>query len=231
MKAQPRFALLALLAAALAAAPLAAQKPAEGDKTDPAQQRWRDRGVALCVAELRPVQGITPDELEAICGCAIERFTANRAAGALPELEGARRLRGTIGGSVLACAFQQERPELVSAVSRWLANRPPVTPVTPVPTISPLPAPVPAPEADKPESTAVPEAAGPGFSLSDWWGGLAWPRWLSPAGVPLWLVLPLGLLALVLLARLLRRDSSRDLVQPPRHMRRTQARPGPRPSR
>lgn len=224
--------LLAFLAVALAAAPLAAQKPAAGDKTDPAQQRWRERGIALCVAELRPVEGMTPDALESICGCAIERFMANRPAGALPELEGDRGLRGTIGGPVLACAFQQQEPELVSAVSRWLTGRAPATPVTPVPSISPLPAPAPAPEADKPESAAAPEAAaGPGFSLGDWWDGLAWPGWLSPAGVPLWLLLPLGLLALIQLARLLRRDSSRDLIQAPPHMRRTQARPGPRPSR
>ena len=228
MKAQPRFAVLAFLAAALAAAPLAAQKPSEGDKTDPARQRWREQGIALCVAELRPVEGMTPDVLESICGCAIERLTTNRPAGALPELEGGRRLRGTIGGPVLACAFQEEEPELVSAVSRWLTGRQPVTPVTPVPSVSPLPMPVPAPEAGKPESAAMPEAAGPGFSLRDWWDGLAWPRWLSATGLPLWLLFPLGLLALILFARLLRRDSSRDLIQPPRHMRRTTARPGPR---
>ena len=218
-----RLALAAFLAAALAAAPLTAQKPAEGDKTDPAQ-RWRDQGIALCVAELRPVEGMTPEALEAICGCALDRVVTSRPAGALPELGGGR-LRAAIGGQVLACAILQEQPERASAVGRWYADRPPVTPV------SPLPAPAPAPEADKPESAAIPEAAGPGFSLGDWWDGLDWPRWLSPAGLPLWLLLPVGLLALFLFARLLRRDSSRDLIQAPRHMRRTTARPGPRPGR
>ena len=217
MKARP---ILALLAAALAAAPLAAQKPAEEDKTDP-RLRWREQGIAVCVAELSAVEGMTPDALEAICGCAFERLMPNRPTGALPELGGGR-LRGAIGGPVLACAVR-EQPEQASAVARWLADRPPVPPVTP--------APAPEPEPDKPDGAIAPEAAGPGLGLRAWWDGLAWPRWLSGSGLSLWVWLPLGLLVPVLLARLLRRDASRDLIRPPPHMRRTTVRPGPPPRR
>ena len=218
MQARP---LLALFAAALAAAPLAAQKP-EGDKTDPGR-RWREQGIAMCVAELRAVEGMTPDDLEAICGCAFERFMPNPPAGA-PSEPGRDRLRGALGGPVLACAAQQ-RPALASAVARWLADRPPVS------RVSPPPAPAPVVEPDKPESAAAPESAGPGFSLRAWWAGLGWPRWLSGSGVPLWVWLPLVLLVLVLFARRFRRDSSRDLIRPPSHMRRTTVRPGPPPVR
>ncbi len=219
MKAPPSLAALALLAALLAAAPLAAQKPDQGDKPDP-DRRWREPGIAVCVAELSAVEGMTPDALEAICGCALERFAPNRPAGALPELGGGR-LRDALGGFVLACAAQ-EQPELSAAVARWLAERPPASSSSPVLA-------EPAPEADKPESASASEAAGTGSGLRAWWDGLGWPRWLSGSG--LWLWLPLGLLALVLLARLLRRDASRDLIRPPPHMRRTTVRPTPRPRR
>jgi hypothetical protein len=213
----PRFILAGSLAL-LAAAPLAAQKPGAGEEPDRA--RWREQGIPICVAELRTAEGLDPEALEAICGCAFERAPAGRKGGATPTLDGGR-LRAELGGQLLSCAVR-ERPDRASAVARWLTGRssvpPPVT----------VPPPAPPEESDKPSSGPAP-APSPGFDPSAWWDGLALPSWLS--GWPRWAWIPIGLLALLLLASLFRRrEAGRDLTGPPAHMRpggRVGRHPGP----
>lgn len=197
-----RFAFPALLL--LAAAPLAAQKPGAGGDLE----RWRERGVALCVAELGSVDGLSPDALEAICGCTFARLDPPRIDGALPALAPGRPLRQAMGGAVAFCTFERE-PERVQDVARWLAG-------------ADLPAPAPPPPSANPgkpvaSDTGPPSAAAPGFDLSGWWNGLAWPDWLRR--LPNWsLGLPV-LLAFFLLRGRFRRDASGDLSGPPAHMR------------
>jgi hypothetical protein len=202
-----------LAALALAAAPALAQKP--GGDLDPERDHWRGQGVSLCVAALNPLEGVTPDESEAICGCALDRFMASHEAGPLPEL-GEDRLRGVIAGPVLSCTIQQA-PARTAAVSRWMAEQPPVvavplTPLTPIGDVEPE---------KRPDTPARPLP-----DLRTWLAGLSLPRWLSGSGLPLWLWAPLVLLGLALLRALFGRgDGPRDLLGPPPSMR-----PGSRPA-
>lgn len=203
-----RFAFPALLL--LAAAPLFAQKPEAGGEVE----RWRERGVALCVAELRSVDGLSPDALEAICGCAFARLDPPRTGGALPALAPGRPLRQAMGGAVAFCTFERA-PERVQDVARWSAGADPPPPVATPPAPPPAPADPGKPAAA--DEDLPPPAAAPGFDLSAWWNGLAWPSWLS--GLPKWSLGLLALIAFFLLRGSFRRDSSRDLSAPPAHMR------------
>jgi len=202
--------LFAVLLAAFAAAPLAAQKP--GAELDPVREAYRGAGVSLCVAEMNAVEGMTPDESEAICGCALERFMASRATGPLPPLGGGR-LRSEVGGRVLACTFT-EAPNRVAAVSRWTAAAVP-TAVAPPPIAE---APPVADEGGKP--TATEEASEPdGPGLRGWLESLSLPRWLTSSSLPLWVWIPLAVFVFLFLRGLFRRSEGRDLDGPPPSMR------------
>ena len=203
--------LLALVA--LAAAPAPAQKP--GADLDPEREHWRGQGVSLCVAELNPLDGFTPDESEAVCGCAFDRFIAGHQSGPLPELDEVR-LRGAMGGPILSCAIQQA-PARATAVSRWMAERPAVAtvPLTPLAPIG---------DAQPEKRPDAPARSLPDFGT--WLRGLSLPRWLGGSGLPLWLWAPLILLGFGLLRALFGRgDGPRDLLGPPPGMR-----PGSRPA-
>lgn len=195
----------------LAAAPLLAQKPAA--ELDPVREAYRGLGISLCVADLNALEGVLPDESEAICGCALERYMANRPAGALRPLGGGQ-LRSEVGARVLACTFT-EAPNRASAVSRWMAAAAP-------PTVAPPPiaeAPPVADQGGKPTGTAEdPEPEGSG--LRDWWNGLSLPRWLTGGGLPLWVWIPFLVLVFLFLRGLFRRSEARDLDGPPPSMRR-----------
>ena len=187
--------------ALLAAAPLAAQKPGAEEAPDPAREFYRGQGIALCVAELHSTQRVTPDDLEAICGCALDLFLPGRATETLPPLTAAS-IHSTLNAPILSCASDRSRP-LARAIGQRLtqmAAAPPVEVET-------------GPVADKP-------AAAPGFSLQRWWDGLSAPSWLSGSGIPAWgwiILLVCGFLLLRALFR--RRDGRGDLTGPPRHMR------------
>ncbi|HEV2817947.1 MAG TPA: hypothetical protein VGW40_12090 [Allosphingosinicella sp.] len=201
---------LAVLLAALTAAPLAAQKP--GAELDPEREQYRTAGISLCVAELNAVEGVTPDESEAICGCALDRFLASRPAGALRPLGGGR-FRSEVGGRVLACTFSEARSR-TGAVSRWMAG-------AAAPAVAPPPvaeAPPVADEGGKPtETTEAPEPDGPG--LRERLGGLSLPRWLTSSDLPLWVWIPLVVFVFLFLRGLFRRSEGRDLDGPPPSMR------------
>jgi len=204
---------LALLAL-LAAAPLAAQKPGAGDGDGGgARDRYRGQGVSICIAELRTADGLTPDDLEAICGCAFDRYLPGHDAATLPPVAPAT-LRSTLWPHLMSCAADRE-PRLSVAVARRLADSPRALAPSADPAAPPVAAvPVAAgPSADKP-------AGGEGAGLRGWWNGLGAPAWLSESGIPAWgwiLIAALGLLLLRTLFR--RRDGRGDLTGPPRHMR------------
>lgn len=201
---------LAVSFAAFAAAPLAAQKP--GAEPDPVREAYRGLGISLCVAELNAVEGVTPDESEAICGCALERYMADRPAGALRPLGGGR-LRPEVGGRVLACTFS-EAPNRAAAVSHWLAAAPP-TAVAPPPVAE---APPVADQGGKPTETA--DSSEPeGRGARDWLSGLSLPRWLTGSSLPLWAWIPLVVFVFLFLRGLFRRSEGRDLDGPPPSMR------------
>jgi hypothetical protein len=203
----------------LAAAPLAAQKPGADD---PERDHYRGQGISMCVAELRAVEGITPDDLEAVCGCAFDRFMPGRETAALPRI-GPRRMIRLLAGPLVGCAVAQ-RPELGTAVARHVVAAPNA------PAIEPAPPPVAAPTAAADDKRPLdPAAGGPGLDPSAWLDGLSVPSWLTGGRLPRWAWLPLGALALALLGLFFRRrDGDRDLDGPPPHMR---ARTDPPPRR
>jgi len=200
---------LALSAGLLAAAPLLAQKPG----ADPERERYRSQGIALCVGELNALDGVTPDESEAICGCALDRFLASQPGVALASFE-AGQFRSLVGSRVFACTFSQA-PARTEAVSRWLtATPPPLAEAAPPPTT-----PVPAAE----EAGDKPVASEPGesdFDLGAWLSSWSLPGWLSGGSLPLWLWIPLAVFVFLFLRGLMRRREERDLDGPPPWMRR-----------
>lgn len=191
----------ALLAALAAAAPLAAKPPAPADKpraadrSDP-REIYRGRGISVCVAEMRAIPGITPDDLEALCGCAFDRFMPRWPTGALPQLAGGG-LPPALRSELLSCAAGRDS-DLVAAVASRLAE---------LPAVSEAPA------------AAEPGPSESGFDVGTWFEGLTLPR--LPGGFPLWALIPIALIVFVLFRALFRRESGRDLMGPPAHMRRS----------
>lgn len=198
--------------ALFAAAPLAAQKPGADDAGGSARDRYRAQGVSICVAELRTADGMTPDDLEAICGCAFDRYLPGHDAATLPPPVPAT-LRSTLWPHLMSCAADRE-PRLSVAVARRLADSATAaaraaSPVPPPAAAVPIPA---EPAPDKPR--------GQGAGLASWWAGLALPAWIRNSGVTLWGWGIILLLAFMLLRALFRRRDSRgDLTGPPSHMR------------
>lgn len=212
----------ALIAPALllVAGPSLAQKP--GAEADP-RERWRGQGVSICVAEMNAIEGVTPDDSEALCGCAFDRFMPREPTGALPPL-GPGRLRPVIGSELLACAAAQDS-ELVAAVARWQAARPPMGSAPPV-AIAPL-----APDdGGKPsDSEDPPERAA--FDSRTWMDSFSLPAWLTRSGLPLWLWIPLVVFGFVFLRGLMRRPDGKDLIGPPRSLDPSTRRPDLPPPR
>lgn len=199
--------------ALFAAAPLAAQKPGADEVGNSARDRYRAQGVSICVAELRTAEGMTPDDLEAICGCAFDRFLPGHDAATLPP-PGPATLRSAQWPHLMSCAADRE-PRLSVAVARRLADsatasaRTAPEPVRPPAALVPIPA---RPAQDKPVDQ--------GGGLASWWAGLALPSWISNSGVTLWgwaIILTLAFMLLRALFR--RRDGRGDLTGPPAHMR------------
>jgi hypothetical protein len=189
--------------ALLATAPLAAQKPGTDEAPDPARELYRGQGIALCVAELRSTQSVTPDDLEAICGCAFDLFLSGRATESLPPLSPAR-IHSTLNAPILSCAADRS-PRLAGAIGQRLTQMAAAPPV-------------------EFEAQPVPgkPAAAPGFSLQRWWAGLSAPSWLGGSGIPAWGWIILLLCGFLLLRALFRRRDGRGhLTGPPAHMRPT----------
>jgi hypothetical protein len=205
----PFAAALALLAAPVPAAVAPPKPPAEGG-ADLARNEWRGRAIGLCVAAMRSPEGVTPDELESICGCGVDRLMAGQATGALPALapEGV----GTeLRGPLLACV-SDESPAAAAALASRVAGlaQPPQADAEAKPADTALPVSTPAP-AEAPKRSAA--------DLGAWLSG-----WIGESGMPVWAWGALALIAFLLLRGLVRRDARRDLIGPPSSLR-----PGARP--
>ena len=197
------FLLAAAFAALAAAAPLAAKPPAGGGAPD-AGDAYRERGIALCVADLRIVADLSGDDLEGICGCALGRLMDGRPASALPPL-GPGRFRGVIESELLACTSELRPDRTGDIAGRGMA------PPDAAAGVKPVPAPA-GPAADAPKSARA--------------DGGAWLR-ARLAALPIAAWVAIGFLLLLLLGALIRRrDDRRDLLGPPPSMRRVDS---PRP--
>ena len=209
---RPLALLLAAALAAIAAAPLAAKPPAPGGVAD-ARGAWRERGLALCVADLRIVTDLSGDDMEGICGCAFGRFIDRRAASAPPP-RGPEYFRGMMESEIVSCTAEP-RPDR----TREVAGRG-VEPPDVVVEAKRVPAPA-GPAADTP--------SGARFDPGAWLRGLDIRARL--AALPAWAWIAIGVLFLLLIGALVRRrDDRRHLLGPPPSMRSGTA-PPPRPFR
>lgn len=194
------------------AAPLAAKPPAAVGARD-GRDAWRERGLALCVADLRIVTDLSGDDMEGICGCALGRFIDGRAASASPPL-GPEYFRGMMESELVACTAEL-RPDRV----REIAGRG-VEPPDVVVEAKPVPAPA------GPATDASRRAR---FDPGAWLRGLDIRARL--AALPAWAWIAIGVLVLLLIGALIRRrDDRRHLLGPPPSMR-SGAAPRSRPFR
>ena len=202
---------LAALAALPAAKPLPpAESPA--DSAADARLRMRGQGISLCVAELRAVPGLSADDRESICGCAVDR-TLSRLVDR-PDAEARRQ--GVMDMQMVACTAQV-RPERAGDVARRRSAAQPTTP-------PPVAEAVPVVTEGKPEAEAEAPAEDPGGAESGggvwaWVSNLGWPAWLTGASILWWIAGGIFLFGLLLM-KLRRRDPRNDLVAPPAHLRR-----------
>ena len=204
----------AILLALLAAGTLPAAKPlppadAPADAAAANRERLRGQGISLCVEELRAVPSLGPDDLEAICGCAVDR-SLEGAAGDMPV-----RLEPRLEARIISCTAAL-RPPRLSDVAEWRAAR-----VTQGPApVSDVPAMDGKPDAGEEEADAAdPGSAGSGGGLGAWLGNLALPAWLTGASLLWWIALGIFVFGLLIL-KIRRHDPRRDLDAPPAHLRR-----------
>jgi len=218
----------AILLALLAAAALPAAKPVPpGDAPvqDDAQERWRGRGISVCVAELRALPDLGPDDLESICGCAFDRFA--QAGGTTPPPPVERgAMPASLRGPLIACTART-RPDRAGDVARLVTVRPQTIAPTPPPAAE---APLDAKPADEDGDTAPAESqesgeAGGGFR--DWVSTLSLPAWLTGASVLWWIAIGIFVFGLLIL-KVRGRDPRKDLSAPPSYMRRGTPPPPPR---
>jgi hypothetical protein len=209
-----------LLAALVGLGMLVAAKPlppAEGPAETAAQAResWRGQGVSACIGELRAVPGLGPEDLESICGCAVNRQLRMVGDGPMPSVD-PQTFRRAMRGFMISCTSQL-RPERVSDVARLsMAATAPPAPVTEPPPADGKPA------GDE-ETVVQAESDGAGESsgggLWGWLSTLSWPAWLTGASVLWWIAIGIFVLGLLIL-RFRGRDPRNDLAAPPSHMRR-----------
>jgi hypothetical protein len=209
MMRRPAAIILALtaLTALTAAKPV---PPVDGGPGD-ARDSYRGRSVSLCIADLRAVPSLTPDDLEGICGCALDRFMDGRGTAQLPEIVPGR-FRGVMEGPLLSCTARV-RPERMTDVARRITTvpeRPPdvIIPPPPVDTKPPIDEVQPGQENGS--------RSGNGFWA--WLSGLGLPAWLT--GLSIWWMIAIGIFVFgLLIMALRRRDPRKDLSAPPSTMR------------
>ena len=159
----------------------------------------------MCVAQSTIAAEPGGDDLEAICGCAIDRFIEGRGHSALASL-GSGLLRGAIASELAACTAELSPERASDTAGPGVGVKPPAA------------APMPAPPA-----AAAPEGAR--FDPGAWLRGLDIRARL--AALPAWAWIAIGFLVLLLIGALVRRrDDRRHLLGPPPSMRHTIA---PRP--
>jgi len=177
------------------------------------REAWRNQGVPVCVARLRPLRSLTPDDLEAICGCTFDSYLEGHGTNPLPGLE-SDRIPVAMEQPLLNCTGRI-RPEERDAVRQLGA-------------IWPAGSPMIAGDASADNSKPINEAdAGPpaesggddGGGFWDWLRSLRLPDWLTGASALLWVALGILVFGLLVL-KIRRRDPRNDLMGPPSSMRR-----------
>ena len=199
-------ALLAALPAFAAVAPPPPPKPPATDGPDANSESWRGQTIGICVGDMREAENVSPDDLEAVCGCAADRLIAGRRGEALP-VPAPGGIRTLLGGELIACASER-RPAVAAAIARRVAEPPPVLPPSLESKLTEEPGPAP----------AEPPKRG-GGDPGSWFSGLSLPAWLTDSGLPTWAWGMLAVLAFLLIRGLFRRDDRRDLAGPPSSMR------------
>jgi hypothetical protein len=200
---------LALFAAlpVIAAAVPPSGKPVAAGEADSDRDAWRGRAVAMCVSDLSSLEGVTPDEREATCGCTIDRFMAGKRTDDLPAFS-PRDYRMTIGSALLSCASTQ-RIAVVTAVARHLAD---------APMVREPPAPVvadgkPTDAQDQGSAATRPDRPLPDFGT--WLSSLSLPDWVTNSGLPSWAWAILATIAFLVLRGLRRGGDQSDQIGPP----------------
>ena len=210
----------AILLALLAAIALPAAKPMppfDGSGTsgpEDARASYRGQGVSLCVADLRAVPSLTPDDLEGICGCAFDRFMEGRETAQLPAIPPGR-FRGVMEGQLMSCTARV-RPERMTDVARRVTTVPERPPDVVIP-------PPPVDDAKPPVDDVQPageNGARSGDGFRDWLNSLGLPAWLT--GLSIWWMIAIGIFVFgLLIMAVRRRDPRKDLSAPPSTMTRT----------
>ena len=205
------FAVLLIASAGHAAvAPPPPPKPSGDRPVDPDRDAWRAQGVATCVGDMHGAEGVTPEELEATCGCAVDRYMPRMPTGALPALA-AGRARALMASQLALCASDQ-RAAVTTAIARQLAMPSPgdVPPVVASDDSKP---------AEAPPSAPADASKRSGPDVQGWFDGLSLPGWITDSGLPGWAWIVLGFIVFLVLRGLLRGGDQRDLIGPPPHMR------------
>lgn len=213
----------------LAATMLAAAKPVPGEGAvdymapQPSRQAWRSQGIPICVARLRDVRALTPDDLETICGCTFDAYLDGHGTNPLPGLE-EDHLPIAMETQLLSCTART-RPDQRAAVAQINAVWPPgMRPPAPPPELD---ARKPGEDADMGPPPGRGGEEGGGFM--DWVRSISLPAWLTGADMLLWVALGIFVLGLLIL-KLRARDPRNDLLGPPPSMRRgAQPQPPRRP--
>jgi hypothetical protein len=213
-------ALAALLLALPAAKPVSPDEPSGGAAGQPTGQAWRERGVPICVARLRPIRNFTPDDLEAICGCTFDSYLQGHGTEPLPGLE-TDRVPVALEQQLFNCTARtrpDQRGAVVQLGAVWPAGSPMIARERGADSSKPVDDVTAGPPA---ESQAGGESGG-GFL--DWVRSITLPDWLTGAPL-LWVALGIFVFGLLIL-KVRRRDPRNDLMGPPASMRRG-ARPQP----
>ena len=185
--------------AALAAAPALAQKPGVDDLE---RDAYRGRGISLCLVNVAAAEGVSADDAEAICGCALDRFMPRWPTGALPAI-GTSRFQTVMTGDLLSCTAEQ-RPRARRRGRAPPGGAPPPAAAAPPPVAGG------GRQARRCGRRARASSEESGAGLRDWWNGLTLPRWLGGGDLPLWAWVVLALFAFLFL---------RGLPPPPRGAR------------
>jgi hypothetical protein len=207
---------LAALLLALPAAKPAPPDDAQGDAgTQPTSQAWRERGVPICVARLRPIREFTPDDLETICGCTFDTYLQGHGTEPLPGLEN-DHVPVALEQQLLSCTAQT-RPDQRSAVLRLGAVWPAGSPMIAREQGADSSKPVDEADAGPPAESRNGGESGGGFR--EWVRSITLPDWLTGASALLWVALGILVFGLLIL-KIRRRDPRNDLLGPPASMRR-----------
>ena len=205
---------LAALAALPAAKPVPPGDAVQYTSEQLTPQVWRSQGVPVCVARLSANRALTPDDLEAICGCTFDSYLEGHGNNPLPGLAD-DHIPIALENRLLSCTART-RPDQRAAVRQLNITWRPGQPLPAAPEAN-YGKPADAEEAPADTEASSADSAGGGFW--DWLGTWGWPAWLTGASVLWWIAGGIFVLGLLIM-KVRRRDTRQDLSAPPSHMRR-----------